>query len=173
MLNILNGLFIGMGGLGLSMYLYKKHKTLQKSLEDLEAKLESINEHLEDQKAYQLERRSRSRQSNATSTSRRSSLRSESDFWNTPHTSPTRVKSVEFLLEDIEQSVLEQVDSREQPRTICEDDLILSDNRSLELLQMQTLADINMIREQNREKYESVWDFGIFCGLEIGSVLQN
>lgn len=150
-----------MGGLGLSMYLYKKHKVLRKSLEDLQAKLESINEHIEDQKAYQLERRSRSRQSNATSISRRSSLRSESDYWNTPNTSPIRVKSVEFLLDDIEQSALEQGDSSsEQPKTICEDDLILSDNRSLELLQMQTLADIQMIREQNREKYESV------CGLD-------
>lgn len=162
-----------MGGLGLSMYLYKKHKVLRKSLDDLEARLESINEHLEDQKAYQLERRSRSRQSNATSTSRRSSLRSESDYWNTPNTSPIRVKSVEFLLDDIEQSVLEQGDSNsEQPRTICEDDLVLSDNRSLELLQMQTLADIQMIREQNREKYERVRDSGYFRVLKIGSVIK-
>lgn len=153
-------LLTGMGGLGLSMYLYNKHKILRKSLDDLEAKLESINEQLEDQRTYQLERRSRSRQTNTTSTSRRSSLRSESDYWNTPNTSPIRVKSVEFCLDDIEQSALEHDAS--EPKTICEDDLILSDNRSLELLQMQTLNDINMIREQNREKYKSVWFLQFF-----------
>ncbi len=130
---------------------------MSKSLVELKAKLDSLSEQLEGDKSQLC--RSRSSQSNR-STSRRSSFRSEPEFWNTPNTSPTRIKSVEFLLDDIKQSVNEATDTQlldscQGSKIICEDDLILSDNRSLELLQMQDLNDIIMICEQNQEKYEN------------------
>lgn len=142
---------LGIGGLTLSLYLYNKHTSLKKSLDDLEAKLELLNEKIDNSKSEKsLQRRSRSKGLNHTS--RRSSLRSEgSDSYNTPSTSPTRIsKNVEFLLNpnDDDDGYTENSTSQ-----ISEEDF-LSDNRSLELLHMQSLPDKNLICVNNQAKYE-------------------
>lgn len=136
---------LGFGGIGLTVFLYKRQLRLKRSLDELTKKLESLAKQLEnDQDTSSSKSLHKSR-----SMSRRSSYRTcDSDAWITPNQSPSRVmKSVEFVLEP------EPEPSPETDIEISQEDF-LTDNRSLELLQMQSLEDKNLICEQNRIKYE-------------------
>lgn len=154
---------IGVGGVSLSLYLYKKHTKLKKSLDELEKKLELLTEKFEKiESSSNQQHRSRRSNINSSLSSRRSSFvsRSESESWNTPNTSPTRtVKSVEFLLDENHNNDLDDFNNQsgsnvESTKVLKEEDF-MSDNRSLELLQMQTLENKKLISANNQNKYEN------------------
>ena len=145
-----------MGTLSLAVYFYKKHLQLKKSLNDLDIKIESLTHQILTGNSLNNKSRHVSRTS-----SRRSSYRTcdELDVWNTPSQSPTRIlKSVEFILDDNNDQndqVVASVEDTFRKKEISQEDF-LSDNRCLELMQMQTLEDKNLIYEQNKAKYEQV-----------------
>jgi len=143
---------IGLGGLSVAVYLYKKHLQLRKHLDDLEKRLESLTQQLKSEKSPEKISSHRSRNS-----SRRSSFRTcDSDAWITPSQSPTRLlKSVEFALDDQNDQVVASLDEETEKKEISQEDF-LSDNRCLELMQMQTLEDKKLISQQNKAKYEQV-----------------
>ncbi len=121
-------------------------------MEDLEKRLESLTQQLKNEKSKEIIKPDRSRTS-----SRRSSYRTcDSDSWITPSQSPTRpLKLVEFVFDDQNDLVVTNLDKATDKRPISQEDF-LSDNRCLELMQMQTLEDKNLICEQNKAKYEEV-----------------
>lgn len=146
----------GIGGISLSLFLYKKHFKLKKSLDELEAKLEYLSDKIENEfnENKTTKKRDFCKQTSIHS-SRRSSLRSECDSYHTPSNSPTRtLKLVEFMLDENEKKY---ISATKQTVTIpqrCQEDF-LSDNRRLELLQMQNFDDKNLVYIQNQAKYEN------------------
>ena len=117
---------LGAGGIGLSLYFYRKHARFRRSLDELNDKIDALTRKMTTRVSRKSQTKSVTFKSNE----------SESDSYDTPSQSPTRSSQPEI--------------------THQEPVVFLSDNRSLELLQMQTNEDKLLICQNNQNKFEKV-----------------
>lgn len=145
----------GTGGISLTLYLYKEHLKLKNYINELEFKVNCLTQQFEITEKTKVTAH-KGRKLESTRSSRRSSyysFHSDSDTFDTPSQSPSRtIKSVDFFLEH---------DNQLKKNNIIQEDF-LSDNRSFDLLQMQTLENKRIIYENNRTAYEKVFSFKLF-----------
>ena len=121
---------LGVGGMSLSIYFYRKHARFRRSLDELNDKIDALTR----QMTTRVSRKSQVKLSAKSVTFKPNE--SESDSYDTPSQSPTRSRQPEI--------------AHQEPV------VFLSDNRSLELLQMQTTEDKLLICQNNQNKFEKV-----------------
>ncbi len=148
---------LGLSGLSLSMYLLLKYLKLKKSVNSLHTKIQDLTSQINSSLKMDIattrpsrskERKNKNLQQHPKPLSSASSIEDDNDDYETPdeYKSPTRV--------DTRQTNNSFKETKKN--SFVNFDLNLNDNRSLELMQMQSYENKKLICSNNQCKYEQV-----------------
>ena len=154
---------LGIGGLGLSTYLFVKYLKLKRSLISLQTKLSELSSQLnrkETKSVIVSQHQSRSKEKKSKNIQFKPNISVE--YWDDDDESSCssvegNYETPDELTSPVRSTVPPRINGTDK-NAVNNFDLNLNDNRSLELLQMQTYENKQLIFQNNKSKYEQVSD---------------